>query len=431
VKIRNKKTKLRQTILKSALVVFLSLALALANNIPLPDAGAATIEQELQAKQQRLKELENQISQTTKDINSLVKQQNTLQNSIKIFTAQISQVTTQIVVTETKIEIAGDKITELNGQIRIKENEVERVKQNLANLIRELYQMDRSDSTIMALMNNDNLSDFINAVSQIENVHGRSYELLQDIKELKVQLEDNRAEVQEQKKELEQFEIALTDQKNLLDNQVKAKNDLLVKTKNQESIYQALLAQNKNEEDKIQQEIQDLENKIRVQLGERTSPGKKGLFKIWPMNGTLTQGYGNTGFRSLGYSFHNGLDIAAAAGTPIYNVYDGTVNGTGSSDKAYGNWATVRYELPNGRCVVALYAHMLKRSVSDGQSLKGGAVIGTEGNTGNTTRLLYGPHRGFHLHFTVFDCEGFQIVKSVNGNYMVPVGYTYNPNDFL
>ena len=56
-------------------------------------------------------------------------------------------------------------------------------------------------------------------------------------------------------------------------------------------------------------------------------------------------------------------------------------------------------------------------------------------NTGNTTRLIYGPERGYHLHFGVYDADGFGVVAGaytkVYGNYKVPYGYTYNPLDFL
>jgi len=73
--------------------------------------------------------------------------------------------------------------------------------------------------------------------------------------------------------------------------------------------------------------------------------------------------------------------------------------------------------------------------VSAGQVVRGGDIIGYEGNTGNTTRLLYGPEAGYHLHFTVFDEEGFGIkhgqYSAKYGSYDIPYGYTYNPKNFL
>ena len=225
--------------------------------------------------------------------------------------------------------------------------------------------------------------------------------------------------------------MRLGEQKRMLDRQIESKNELMRLTRGKEETYRQLLAKSQAEEDAIEKEIQDLDNEIRRQLGERTSPGSKGLFTCWPMNGYLTQRYGKTGFTALGYSFHNGIDLAAAPATPIYSAYEGKVIATGSSNYAYGNWAAIEHTLPNGRSVVTLYAHMLRVSVKSGQTIGACKAIGTEGNTGNTTRLLYGRHRGYHLHFTVFDIEGFTIVPGKFGNYDVPAGYTYDPMDFL
>ena len=73
--------------------------------------------------------------------------------------------------------------------------------------------------------------------------------------------------------------------------------------------------------------------------------------------------------------------------------------------------------------------------VKVGQAVKTGDLIGFEGNTGNTTRLLYGPHRGYHLHFTVFDSADYGVadgtLTKTYGPYKVPFGATYNPMDFL
>ncbi len=423
---KTKKQICRHDLIKTALAAFMVFALAFQLNL----ASAATLQEQLQTKQQRLKELNEQINKTNRELANTVKQKNTLQNHIQIFTGQINQLSTQIVATETRIEIANVEIVELTGQIGEQEVQIIKNKQNLAELLREIDEMDRSSSTLLTVLNNDNLSDFLNDVAQVENVQGESYEVLQTIKEIKFGLEENRAKIEARLNDLEELQVGLQDQKRILDKQVTAKNDLLAKTKGQEKIYQSLLAESQAEENQIEKEIQDLENQIRKSLGQRTSPGQKGLFAWWPIKGVLTQRYGRTGFTSLGYTFHNGLDIAAPAGTPIVSVYDGEVTHSGSSKYAYGNWATVKYDLPNKRSVVVLYAHMLKISVSPGQSVKAGQLIGTEGNTGNTTRLLYGPHAGFHLHFTVFDTEGFQVVESSRG-YLVPVGYTYDPMDFL
>ena len=152
----------------------------------------------------------------------------------------------------------------------------------------------------------------------------------------------------------------------------------------------------------------------------------------------MTQGYGNTGFTSLGYNFQNGIDLAGPAGQQIYAAATGDVLYTDQSNASFGNWVALKSTVntPTGPAqIITLYGHMQTFKVGIGQHLSEGDLIGYEGNTGNTTRLIYGPERGYHLHFGVYDAKGVGVSQgkytSVYGNYKVPYGYTYNPLDFL
>lgn len=250
---------------------------------------------------------------------------------------------------------------------------------------------------------------------------------------MKSELEIKQAELKKQKDDLDNLQDQLTLTKANLDGQRRGKQEVLDQTRGQERAYQKLLAESKDLEDQIEKEIYDLDAEIGKRLGNRKLPPKKGLF-AWPMDGTMTQGYGNTGFTSLGYSFHNGIDLANGGGTKIYAAGDGTVLDTGTGKGAYGNWVTIKHKV-GSRGLITLYAHMSSFRVKPGQAVKEGDLIGFEGNTGNTTRLLYGPHRGYHLHLTIFDEEGYGVadgkLTKQFGAYQVPYGATYNPLDFL
>src|SRR3989344_7011960 len=218
-----------------------------------------------------------------------------------------------------------------------------------------------------------------------------------------------------------------------LEEQRAQKQEVLLATRGQEKIYQSLLADASAKQDQVEREITDIEYTIRRQLGEKSLPAISGVLR-WPMSGILTQGYGKTGFTALGYSFHNGLDIAAPAGTKIYAAGDGIVHATGTGNAAYGNWVVIKHALDkDGKIfrIYTLYAHMRSMRVATGQTVRSGDIVGFEGNTGNTTRLLYGPERGYHIHFTIFDEDGFGIqggaYQHIYGPYQIPYGYTYNP----
>ena len=78
------------------------------------------------------------------------------------------------------------------------------------------------------------------------------------------------------------------------------------------------------------------------------------------------------------------MDIAVPTGTAVYATHDGTVT-TAAYDSHYGNYVVLEKD-----GYTTKYAHMDSLSVSEGQELEKGTVIGTTGNTGSST--------GSHLH---------------------------------
>jgi len=98
--------------------------------------------------------------------------------------------------------------------------------------------------------------------------------------------------------------------------------------------------------------------------------------------------------------FHSGVDLAAGQGTPIYAIAAGTVTGAGYND-AYG----YNVSISHGGGYGSMYAHMTNYTVSYGQSVSQGQVIGYVGSTGWST--------GPHLHFEMY----------VNGGSVNPMEY--------
>jgi murein DD-endopeptidase MepM/ murein hydrolase activator NlpD len=89
---------------------------------------------------------------------------------------------------------------------------------------------------------------------------------------------------------------------------------------------------------------------------------------------------------------HNGIDIAAEAGTPVYAAADGTVYTT-FKDDSMGTTVVIRHQ--NG--YVTTYSSLdSDLSVAPGNTVKLGQTIGTVGNTTLLENAL-----GDHLHFSV------------------------------
>ncbi len=103
---------------------------------------------------------------------------------------------------------------------------------------------------------------------------------------------------------------------------------------------------------------------------------------IWPIQGLITQYF---------TIYHTGLDIAGPVGTPIYASRAGVIE-EASCGWNYGYGCHVL--MNNGGGFSTMYAHMVTApSVSVGQSVSQGELIGYRGSTGNST----GPHTHFEI----------------------------------
>lgn len=97
-------------------------------------------------------------------------------------------------------------------------------------------------------------------------------------------------------------------------------------------------------------------------------------------------------FGERGDKFHEGIDLKAGVGTPVYAVDDGKVLYSGSKVSGYGNLVILKHA-PSG--LVTVYAHNSKIFVRKGQLVKRGQKISASGRSGRA--------RGPHLHFEVRD----------------------------
>ena len=102
----------------------------------------------------------------------------------------------------------------------------------------------------------------------------------------------------------------------------------------------------------------------------------------WPARGTLTSKYGPRWGR-----MHEGIDIGARPGTPIYSAGAGRVIYSGRLG-GYGNVVIVRHDE-----LATVYAHNRKNRVRKGDHVRQGELIAEVGASGNAT--------GPHLHFEV------------------------------
>ncbi len=126
---------------------------------------------------------------------------------------------------------------------------------------------------------------------------------------------------------------------------------------------------------------------------------------LWPVDGIVTSGFGYRPHPIYGEElFHQGVDIAAWFGTPVYATADGIVQFSGWNG-GYGNVLI----LDHSHGFATVYGHLERFLVDQGASVKKGQQIALVGSTGLST--------GPHLHYEV----------RRYGHAVVPNGYMRMP----
>ncbi len=105
---------------------------------------------------------------------------------------------------------------------------------------------------------------------------------------------------------------------------------------------------------------------------------------VWPSQGVLTSRFGWRWGR-----IHQGIDIAAPIGTPIWAAAPGVIDYAAWNNGGYGNMVDIKHS--DG--TITRYAHLSSIYVKSGQPVNQSQVIGAMGSTGNST--------GSHLHFEI------------------------------
>ena len=135
----------------------------------------------------------------------------------------------------------------------------------------------------------------------------------------------------------------------------------------------------------------DIEQVKAARAVDRAEPWFESGF-IWPALGTITGVFGSQ--RILNGEPrrpHYGIDIAAAAGTPVRATADGVV-AIARSDMYYTGGTVL---LDHGHGLTSAYSHLKEVAVRQGQTVRQGETLGTVGSTGRST----GPHLDWRINW--------------------------------
>ncbi len=356
--------------------------------------------------------IEAEIEKYKEQLDEVGAEKATLSSKIKSLEITQKKLSADIALTQTKINSTNLTISELGNQISVTEQKINDNYAAIAKTIRDIH-FNEGNSIIETLLAHESTGDLwnsIGALTQLQKSLKNKVYVLSDIKDT---FETQKSTQEEKKEELIDLTEELGDRKEVVDVTKTQQNKVLAETKNKESEYKRILAEKEELRKKFEQEIFEYQNKIKFLLDPSKLPPSGSGVLSWPLeNIFVTQHFGVTGDSGRLYKSgsHSGVDFRAAVGTKLMSAASGTVVGVGDTDSqpgcySYGKWILIEH----GNGLSTLYAHLSVISVSKGQSVKVGEVIGYTGETGYS----FGPH----LHLAVFASEGVEVQRYVNSSY--------------
>jgi len=393
----------------------------LALAITTPEELKKSIEQ----RAQDLQAINSQIQENQQKLEEVQGQKQTLQKELNSADKQIKQLNLSIRSSEITIDKLGLEIESLQYDISDSEKQILTKKEAIAETLREI-QKKENEPPLIIFLKNKTLTESVFEMQSLADLNNTLTSDIANLKASKIELDNALNKTANKKQAKKNESVYLKNKKSITEDVKKEKQTILSKTKNKENNYQKIISDLEKKQAEIAAEIEKIEEELRLKIDPTLLPTKRPGVLVNPINPPrVTQEYGATKFAARNYKgkWHNGVDYGAPIGTPVLTAEKGRVIAVDNQDKycyrgAYGKYIVIQHE----NNLTTLYGHLSLQTVSVGDYVLTGQVIGYVGKTGWAT--------GPHLHFTVWASPTFYFKQSrVCGP--MPVGGDLNPLDYL
>lgn len=374
---------------------------ALCTNAFVPASAASTTQMrdEINKLEEKSKELEAQIKK--------LKGEKAAQQKIKdSLNAQMANTQAEITACTRLINSYKSEIKAHEADILKKQAEIEDTKFLFRQRVRSISMSGSTNNDLLVLLDSDSFSDYLalSEVSRTISTHDKKIlnqitEAIADINKVKIAINEKMAAQNDVKKTLASKQEKLRSQQTEINGVIASISADQTELEKDNKQYEAAI-------NKLEKEIQAA---VAAANKQNTTGNNRVVFTsgkfLWPVPGyyNITSYYGQRWGR-----LHGGVDISSAGieGKPIVAAADGVVISAGYNTGGFGNWVFINHGIKDGNQFSTISAHMkYTPSVSTGQHVKAGSVIGYVGNTGRSF--------GNHLHFEV----------RVNGSRTNPMNY--------
>jgi murein DD-endopeptidase MepM/ murein hydrolase activator NlpD len=366
--------------------------------------AAAEDRKEPTAKQIRVNELREQISEVSEHEGALLSEIATirekldeLSDAVRRLNGEVSQARRHLRRAERDLDRAEAKRLEVAFQLVQAKAEVEGARHAMNVTISGLYQRGQSDQQALyaaVVQTSTSPHEVFSALQYLKGALGdqradldRFLALQYEVEVLSHEAEVRQAAARTARDEMEAERVRLEASRAeavAARTAAKAEEDreqeLLAEVQDRKADFLRELALLQAESSAIGQMLREL------QAGQRLAPRRKGTFKL-PVNAPMSSRFGYRVHPIFGDTrLHTGLDFSAGAGRPIRAAGSGRVVWSGPRG-GYGNLVAVDH----GNGLATLYAHQSRVDVTIGQKVATGDVVGLVGSSGFST--------GPHLHF--------------------------------
>ncbi|MBA3733022.1 peptidoglycan DD-metalloendopeptidase family protein [Patescibacteria group bacterium] len=367
------------------------------------------LQSKIDERNNQIKQLELEIKQYNTEVTNAGKQATTLKNTLNTLDLTKKKITTDIKITDSKISKTLLTIDQLEQNINNTEAHIQLNKNAIISALKNTQAID-DIGIIQLVLSNNNISELWTDIDNLRQFQAIIKTKSNELTTLQNDLVNKQSNMKSQKDTLVNLKQDLSGKKEVVESTTKEKATLLAVTKNKEQTFIQLVKTKEEQKAQFEKELYEYESQLHYAVDKGSYPGPRNGVLSWPVDNVfITQRFGRTvGAEKLYTSgSHNGVDFRATMGTRIKNVLDGTVVGSGNTDAypgcySFGKWVMVKHD--NG--LSTIFGHLSVISVSTGDRLAIGDLIGFSGNTGYST--------GPHLHISVYATQGVRIEKYVN-----------------
>ena len=361
-------------------------------------------------------DVQNKINEAKNEINTISDNKDEAETELEKLTSQIVQVQSELDSLKAQIEDLNSSIEKKQEEIDEEEAEIERKDNLLKERMVALYEAGDT-SYLDVLFNSEDIFDFLSSYSIIQQIVETDTTLIEELEKQKQQLESDKSNLEADKAKVEEKEAEQKIKRASLSTLQEKKQSEVDKLSADEKAKQAELDEYNSKLKEIDNAIAEALRKAQEEEKNNSATGGNGSSFdgtfAWPLDYSPRRVTSRMKYRWG--RWHKGIDIgtnaetgkrvvAAASGTVVYSAYQ---SGT-SSSPGYGNYLIIYHG--NGYC--SLYAHMASKSVSTGERVSQGQLIGYSGNTGGVAP---------HLHFEIR--RATSVSDFFGNNWLDPLDY--------